>query len=95
MWTGMSRGRGLPAHVTPGNSGNSGRKKGRNGRKPNAFKAQLRELGSSEKAIVALRVLLENPSHPHHMAARRFLATYGVCPIETVAAFRTHDRSAK
>ena len=63
----------LPA----GNPGNSGGKKGRSGRKPDEFKALMRELASNEDTLKSIRSILKDADHSAFVAAWRQAAAYG------------------
>jgi hypothetical protein len=56
---------------------NTGGKKGRSGRKPDEFKAMMRELVSHDDATKALKAILSEPGHPQYVSAYRMAAEFG------------------
>lgn len=64
----------IPLGAHPGNTGG---KKGRSGRKRDAFKEMCRELASSSAVEGAVRVILKNPKHPAFIGALRWASEYG------------------
>jgi hypothetical protein len=62
---------------TGAHPGNTGGKKGRSGRKPDAFKAFMRSLVSHDDVADALRTVLANPGHPGFVSAFKMAAEFG------------------
>jgi hypothetical protein len=72
----------LPVGAHPQNTGG---KKGRSGRKPDAFKALCRELVSAPATLEAAGAILADPQHPGWAPVFRALAAYGYgAPTQSV-----------
>lgn len=69
----------IPTGAHPGNTGG---KKGRSGRKPEAFRALCRALVSSQAVLDAARSVLSNPDHPAWTGALKWATEngYGKAP---------------
>ena len=67
----------LPAHLVPGNPGNSGGKPGRSGRLPDAFKAMCRELVSQDETLEVVRAILSDGNHPLFLGALKWATEHG------------------
>ncbi len=63
----------IPTGAHPGNTGG---KKGRSGRKPNAFKELCREILDDEETREALRAAAKSPSAPGYGGIIKMLASY-------------------
>lgn len=64
----------LPVGAHPGNTGG---KPGRSGRKPDEFKAFMRQLVSSTQVESALEGILSNPMHSDFIKAYKMAAEFG------------------
>lgn len=64
----------IPLGAHPGNTGG---KKGRSGRKPDEFKALMREAASNDRTLEALTAILEDPESPMFVQAWKQAAAYG------------------
>lgn len=63
----------LPVGNHPGNTGG---KKGRSGRKPNAFKDFLAKLRANPEALTAFETAAKDPTHRNFGAAWKLMADY-------------------
>ena len=64
----------LPLGAHPWNTGG---KKGRSGRKPNAFKEMCRLLASSDLVWSSVQLILLNPNHPSFVGALKWASENG------------------
>lgn len=64
----------IPTGAHPGNTGG---KKGRSGRKPDAFKELCRELASGRATVASVRKILKDSTHPQFTAALRWASENG------------------
>ena len=75
----------LPAHLVPGNPGNSGGKKGVSGRKPDEFKALCAQIVSSTETLGEARGILADRTHPAWPPVFKALAAYAYgAPMQAV-----------
>lgn len=68
--------RGLPAHLIPGNPGNSGGKPGRSGRRPEAWKIYCQAQLARPSVRRAISRVLGDPKHPQWVRCAQWLAEY-------------------
>lgn len=66
------------AEIPLGNHpGNTGGKKGRSGKKKDAWKLELQRIVSSDQVLVALETILINPANPAYVGAIKYASDHG------------------
>lgn len=66
------------AEIPLGNHpGNTGGKKGRSGRKPDAWRLELQAMVSSDAVLDKLETVLKDPNHPAYVGALKYASDHG------------------